>query len=129
MGLAAGGFTLCSLNLLYLFQANFNLIATYGAMAAFDGGILQFIEVDRLGLSRARVLCRFRGLPTRGCCAASTRREKRTTKKTLTFLGSKGGLEGRALSGSIRPVPLLFIRLPLLEGEAHGAFAAHPRRE
>ena len=48
MGLAAGGFALCSLNLLYLFQANFNLIATYGAMAAFDGGILQFVE-PRLG--------------------------------------------------------------------------------
>jgi hypothetical protein len=49
MGLAAGGFTLCSLNLLYLFQANFNLIATYGAMAAFDGGILQFIELTAWG--------------------------------------------------------------------------------
>jgi hypothetical protein len=28
MGIAAGGFALCSFNLLYLFQANFNLIAT-----------------------------------------------------------------------------------------------------
>ena len=45
MGLAAGGVTLCSINLLSLFQANFNLIATYGAMAAFDGGILQFLEL------------------------------------------------------------------------------------
>jgi hypothetical protein len=28
MGIAAGDFALCSFNLLYLFQANFNLIAT-----------------------------------------------------------------------------------------------------
>jgi hypothetical protein len=49
MGLAAGGFALCSLNLLYLFQANFNLIVTYGAMAAFDGGILQFVELTAWG--------------------------------------------------------------------------------
>ena len=49
MGLAAGGFTLCSINLLSLFQANFNLIATYGAMAAFDGGILQFLELTAWG--------------------------------------------------------------------------------
>ena len=49
MGLAAGGFTLCSINLLSLFQANFNLIATYGAMAAFDGGILQLVELTAWG--------------------------------------------------------------------------------
>jgi hypothetical protein len=49
MGIAAGGFALCSFNLLYLFQANFNLIATYGAMAAFDGGILQFVELAAWG--------------------------------------------------------------------------------
>ena len=49
MGIAAGGFALCSFNLLYLFQANFNLIATYGAMAAFDGGILQLIELTAWG--------------------------------------------------------------------------------
>ncbi|HKN27729.1 MAG TPA: hypothetical protein VJY34_07535 [Roseiarcus sp.] len=49
MGVAAGGLALCSFNLLYLFQANFNLIATYGAMAAFDGGILQFIELAAWG--------------------------------------------------------------------------------
>jgi len=49
MGLAAGGFALCSFNLLYLFQANYTLIATYGAMAAFDGGILQFIELTAWG--------------------------------------------------------------------------------
>jgi hypothetical protein len=49
MGIAAGGFALCSFNLLYLFQANFNLITTYGAMAAFDGGILQLIELTAWG--------------------------------------------------------------------------------
>jgi hypothetical protein len=49
MGLAAGGVTLCSINLLSLFQANFSLIATYGAMAAFDGGILQFVELTAWG--------------------------------------------------------------------------------
>jgi hypothetical protein len=49
MGLAAGGLALCSFNLLSLFQANFNLIATYGAMAAFDGGILQLIELTAWG--------------------------------------------------------------------------------
>ena len=32
-----------------LFQANFNLLFTYGAMAAFDGGILQFIELTAWG--------------------------------------------------------------------------------
>ncbi len=49
MGIAAGGLALCSLNLLYLFQANFNLLLTYGAMAAFDGGILQLIELTAWG--------------------------------------------------------------------------------
>jgi hypothetical protein len=49
MGIAAGGLALCSFNLLYLFQADFNLIATYGAMAAFDGGILQLIELTAWG--------------------------------------------------------------------------------
>jgi hypothetical protein len=49
MGVAAGGFALCSFNLLFLFQANFSLIATYGAMAAFDGGILQFVQLTAWG--------------------------------------------------------------------------------
>ena len=49
MGLAAGGFALCSLNLLSLFQANLNLIATYGAMAAFHGGLVQFLELTGWG--------------------------------------------------------------------------------
>ena len=49
MGISAGAFALCSLNLLTLFQANFNLIATYGAMAAFDGGLVQFFELTAWG--------------------------------------------------------------------------------
>ena len=49
MGVAAGGFALCSFNLLFLFQANLSLIATYGAMAAFDGGILQFVQLAAWG--------------------------------------------------------------------------------
>jgi hypothetical protein len=49
MGAAAGGLALCLFNLLYLFQANFSLLWTYGAMAAFDGGILQLIELAAWG--------------------------------------------------------------------------------
>jgi hypothetical protein len=49
MGLAAGGFALCTFNLLYLFQANISLITNYGAMAAFDGGLIQFIELTAWG--------------------------------------------------------------------------------
>ena len=49
MGIAGGGLALCSFNLLFLFQANFKLITTYGAMAAFDGGILQLIELTGWG--------------------------------------------------------------------------------
>ena len=49
MGMAAGGLALCSFNLLFLFQANYNLLFTYGAMAAFDGGLLQFLELAAWG--------------------------------------------------------------------------------
>ena len=49
MGIAAGGFALCSFNLLYLFQANITLISTYGAMAAFDGGLVQFVQLAAWG--------------------------------------------------------------------------------
>jgi len=49
MGVFAGGFALCSFNLIYLFQANINLITAYGAMAAFGGGILQFVELTAWG--------------------------------------------------------------------------------
>jgi hypothetical protein len=49
MGMAAGGLALCSFNLLFLFQANYNLLFTYGAMAAFDGGLAQFVELTAWG--------------------------------------------------------------------------------
>jgi hypothetical protein len=49
MGMAAGGLALCSFNLLFLFQANYNLLFTYGAMAAFDGGALELIELTAWG--------------------------------------------------------------------------------
>jgi hypothetical protein len=49
MGIAAGGLALCSFNLLVLFQDNYHLLFTYGAMAAFDGGLLQFIELTAWG--------------------------------------------------------------------------------
>jgi hypothetical protein len=49
MGIGAGGLALCSFNLLFLFQANFKLLWTYGAMAAFDGGALQLVELAAWG--------------------------------------------------------------------------------
>jgi len=49
MGLAAGALAICSLNLLSLFQANFELLLRYGAMAAFDGGALQLVELTAWG--------------------------------------------------------------------------------
>ena len=45
MGLAAGAAAQCSINLVELFRANFRLLANYGLMAAFDGGLLQFFEL------------------------------------------------------------------------------------
>jgi len=45
MGAATAGFALCSLHLFEMFQANYNLIASYGAMAVFDGGLIQFAEL------------------------------------------------------------------------------------
>src|SRR6204780_3661585 len=49
MGMAAGGLALCSFNLLFMFQANYHLLFSYGAMAAFDGGLLQFIDLAACG--------------------------------------------------------------------------------
>ena len=49
MGMAAGGLALCSFNLLFLFQANSKLLFTYGPMAAFDGGLLQLVELAAWG--------------------------------------------------------------------------------
>jgi hypothetical protein len=45
MGLASGAIALCTYNLVELFRANFRLLATYGLMAAFDGGLLQLVEL------------------------------------------------------------------------------------
>jgi hypothetical protein len=49
MGIAAGGLALCSFNLLFMFQANYHFLFTYGAMAAFDGGLVQLIELTVWG--------------------------------------------------------------------------------
>jgi len=49
MGVAVGGFALCSLNLFELFRANIRLLTTYGVMAALDGGVLQLIELIAWG--------------------------------------------------------------------------------
>jgi hypothetical protein len=45
MGAAAGGFTVCTLDLLAFFSANAKLISTYGAMALAEGGLLQLVEL------------------------------------------------------------------------------------
>ena len=45
MGVFVGGFALSSLNLATLFMENFRVLREYGAMAAFDGGIVQLIEL------------------------------------------------------------------------------------
>ena len=62
MGMAAGGLALCSFNLLFMFQANYHLLFTYGAMAAFDGRPLQFIELAAWGYLALCLLCGCRGL-------------------------------------------------------------------
>jgi hypothetical protein len=49
MGLAVGGFALCSLNLFELFRENIRLILNYGAMAVFDGGLVQLLQLAGWG--------------------------------------------------------------------------------
>ena len=61
MGLATGGFALCSFNLFELFHANFQLIATYGVMAAFDGGLLQLLELAAWGYLALALYVVFKG--------------------------------------------------------------------
>ncbi len=68
-GVAASGLALCSFNLLFLFQANFNLLFTYGAIAAFDGGILQFIELTAWGYLALACYAGLQGLPRRTVAA------------------------------------------------------------
>jgi hypothetical protein len=58
--LRAGGFALCSFNLLSLFQANLGLIATYGAMAPRWRNP-PVCPIDGLGLSGAGLLSHLRG--------------------------------------------------------------------
>ncbi len=45
MGAATGGVALCTFDLFKIFRANFNLLTTYGAMAIWDGGLLQLAEL------------------------------------------------------------------------------------
>ena len=49
MGVAVAGFALCSLNLFEMFRANLQLLGSYGAMAVFDGGLLQLVELTAWG--------------------------------------------------------------------------------
>jgi hypothetical protein len=49
MGAAAGGFALCTVGLFAVFGANFRLVSTYGVMALFDGGLLQFLQLTAWG--------------------------------------------------------------------------------
>jgi hypothetical protein len=49
MGAGAGGFAVCTFNLFEFFGANFKLISTYGAMAIFDGGLLQLLQLTFWG--------------------------------------------------------------------------------
>jgi hypothetical protein len=45
MGVFAVIFGLCSLNVIVMLNANFALIATHGAMALFDGALVQLLEL------------------------------------------------------------------------------------
>ncbi len=61
MGLATGGFALCTYNLFELFRANFNLIATYGLMGILDGGFLQLLELAGWGYLALALYVVFKG--------------------------------------------------------------------
>lgn len=61
MGVFLGAAGLCSFNLAYLFMENFRLIARYGAMAAFDGGVLQFVELVFWGYMSLAFYILFKG--------------------------------------------------------------------
>lgn len=51
MGLVFVGFGLASLNLLYLIQANVELVLDYGAIALLDGALQQLFELFGLGFA------------------------------------------------------------------------------
>ncbi len=115
MGVAAGGLALCSFNLLFLFQANFNLLFTYGAMAAFDGGILQFIELTAGAISRSPATPVFKG-----CLDGLLQRiHKGRETNAGSFASERGRKDAHPPGRSVRV--LLFNRPPLLEAEAHRA--------
>jgi hypothetical protein len=61
MGIAVAGFALCSFNLFEMFHQNLNLIATYGAMAAFDGGFLQLFLLAVWGYIALAMYVIFKG--------------------------------------------------------------------
>jgi hypothetical protein len=45
MGLSFLGFGIGTLNLIYVFQANANLLITHGWQVLWDGGLLQLLEI------------------------------------------------------------------------------------
>ena len=45
MGAAAGGFAVCTYDLVHIFSANYALISSYGLMAIWDGGLVQFLQL------------------------------------------------------------------------------------
>jgi hypothetical protein len=60
-GLFLGAFGLCSFNLAVLFMANFQLLAQYGAMGAWDGGVVQLIELVLWGYLSLAFYLLFKG--------------------------------------------------------------------
>jgi hypothetical protein len=61
MGIATGGFAVCSYNLFELFAANFHLITTYGLMAVVDGGLVQLLELIAWGYLALALYVVFKG--------------------------------------------------------------------
>jgi len=45
MGLSFFGFGIGTLNLVHTFQANAQLLLTYGTQALWDGGLMQLVEI------------------------------------------------------------------------------------
>ena len=74
MGAAAGGFALCTYDLFEIFSANYRLIATYGLMAGWDGGLLPLLQLLFWGYAGIGCYVVFKGcldglthrVPTRG---------------------------------------------------------------
>jgi hypothetical protein len=49
MGLSFFGFGIGTLNLIFVFQANANLLITHGWQALWDGGLMQLLEILATG--------------------------------------------------------------------------------